>query len=100
MTGGILPGENYGLCPICGEPMVTDGNGDIDLHTWVVDGVADVHAECCVRTGCPDSPIIDMVRRADLHTVLTLVAEVVVDITDVERQALNRLAAASEWDMP
>jgi len=45
--------KDYGLCPICGEPMVFEDDEDVDLHTWTEDGTSDVHAECCIANGCP-----------------------------------------------
>jgi hypothetical protein len=41
-------GYDYGICSVCGLPMVADDDGDIDLHTGP-DGVEDIHAECCAE---------------------------------------------------
>jgi hypothetical protein len=37
--------RDYGLCPVCGEPMTFDDDEYVDLHS-MLDG-ADCHAECC-----------------------------------------------------
>jgi hypothetical protein len=36
---------DYGLCPMCGEPMTFERGEDVDLHS-TPDG-EDCHAECC-----------------------------------------------------
>jgi hypothetical protein len=37
--------RDYGLCPVCGEPMVFADDEDVDLHS-MPDGT-DCHADCC-----------------------------------------------------
>ena len=56
--------NDYGLCPVCDQPMTFEDDADVDLHS-MPDG-SDCHAECCPTCSVP-APAPDEETGSDSH---------------------------------